>query len=150
MKISDIIAQLDNLGIKVYIGRQGEARLKVPELVPDGARSLLTELRQRKTEAVEYLRWDETQAMALLAQSLGRIKQRYIAGALPWVAEHSPELYQVLKVAEHCFDDAYKARSTSGCRQALEYYEEAFERLIEDFAAKGGDEHDSYQQGCLF
>ncbi|WP_347491163.1 hypothetical protein ABDB91_08480 [Desulfoscipio sp. XC116] len=133
MKISDIIAQLDNLGIKVYIGRQGEARLKVPELVPDGARSLLTELRQRKTEAVEYLRWDETQAMALLAQSLGRINHRYIAGALPWAAEHSPELYQVLKPAERRFNDAYRARSISDCRQAVMEYETAFNALIAEF-----------------
>jgi len=133
LKISELIEKLSNLGIKVYIGKPGEVRLNVPNPLPIGAHSLLAELKQHKAEAIEYLSWDEAKALVMLQEALGRIKQRYLAGALPWAAEHSLDCYRTLQEAEARVNLTHQAQDMAGCRVALGDYERAFNELIEEY-----------------
>lgn len=75
--------------------------------------------------------WDETIALTMIQEALGRIKQHYPDGALPWAMEHSPVHYWRLKDVKSHITAMYQAKNMAGCRNAIAEYEQAFNRLIE-------------------
>ncbi len=136
LMISELIEKLVNMGIKFYIGESGEIRINLPDPMPTGAHSLLAELKSQKAEVIEYLQWDEPRILALLREALGRIKQHYHAGTLPWAVKHSLERYRAVKEAEVDVVTSYQAQDMVGFHKAVTEYERVFNMLINVYSGQ--------------
>ena len=133
LMIYELINNLEDQGIKVYIGENGDVRIHVPDPVPRESCSLLGELRQRKSEAIKFLRWDEEKIGRAYVDMLARANQSYTSGALAFSEASRPDLMKQFKECENTYTEAYHRQDSPACREAIAGVEAAIKTICEAF-----------------